>query len=481
MTTIPGSWAGMIPFFPTGRCGCWVYSLPTLTNFSTGSESWALTHTTSTYHNQTDFPSFLDQYLVNGPGSTESSWECIRRPGCTGYTSTFEIFDIPPAIPVAMLAFFDTYVTTTSPAPYSATLTWELWWSGVYVWISINCFYYWPFSAPGYPTYQFSTAWRLEEDSGGLAGTPDFAFVPYDYVIGTNDTMTGINHPLAGVYTITDAELCAGRVWFQGSDGIANVDDVIGPLTFLRPGCMPLDGCYFFEDLFERAGPGLGGTPLAWETASRVVEGLGGVTQLFTIDAGAAITECEQAASPDFLIGSMCSEPSFGTLSDTGFYIEVEVTNFFQLLSDPVNFRAYLEICNFVDIGSGAGRCGSFRLDAGSGFVGSEHPVTTARVFSRTFDGVEVGDDAYGGGADPYLGGAVDFVLRLESYYGGGQKLYLNGGLLVATVNPDPGIIDNGSRGAVLLWWDAQFVVGCGTGSSPRIERVTRGCLKTPF
>lgn len=241
MTVIPGSWAGMIPFSPvTSRCKCWIYDLPLLTNESTGLESWTLV--TTSHPGTGGFggtPYFDDNYTVVGP-ETGFGPGPIQDPTCTGYTATFEIFDIPPSIPASLLSYLAAYAATNGPngiTPYSAGAEWQMRWAGVRVEIILNLYYQWvlPITVPN---YQFSTSWRLVEDTGGMAGTPDFAFVPPDFVIGTPDTMTGINHPLAGVYTITDAELGGGTVNFSRTTGATGaVNDVIGQLTFVRAVC----------------------------------------------------------------------------------------------------------------------------------------------------------------------------------------------------------------------------------------------------
>lgn len=113
------------------------------------------------------------------------------------------------------------------------------------------------------------------------------------------------------------------------------------------------------------------------------------------------------------------------------------------------------------------------RIDSGVGFIGMEKVA----LDWTTFTGVDgsTATDLQDSIIYPYLDGATDITLRLESRDNGQQTLYYNGTPILDTSAVTA--VGSGTHQAITMWWDVQFAPDCTDATSPRINSVTLGNL----
>lgn len=221
-------YAGMIPFFPTTPpigCYSWEYNLPVATNVGSAPFTWEVVNDPYSFHMPDDGDVTVDRDFYYLPSHDDPTYPLsMMQDGCDGYTATFEVFQIPSSVPAAMLAFLESYVTTTALGPYEAFSHWQWSWAGATIEVSLTCFYYWPLAIID-PDISFLTLWHLDFDDS-FGGTPDFVY-PQD---GSSTT----THGIPGVYTITDAYNGSASAIWEATEDIGVIDDVVGPLTMAQ-------------------------------------------------------------------------------------------------------------------------------------------------------------------------------------------------------------------------------------------------------
>lgn len=215
-------YAGMIPFFPTATaCYSWEYQLPVSTNVGTAPYEWEVVNDPVSDGEPDGGSVTRDRDFYYLPNTDDPF--SMMQPGCDGYTATFEIFQIPSSVPAALLAFLESYVTTTALGPYTAFSQWQWTWAGATIDISITCFYYWPLGILP-PDISFETSWSLNFSG---AGTPDFLYPQSGGGAGTT-------HDIAGVYSILDASLPSATAIWESTNGVGAIDDVVGQLVMAQ-------------------------------------------------------------------------------------------------------------------------------------------------------------------------------------------------------------------------------------------------------